>query len=37
MITYEKNAVVNKTIQFSLKMVLYCEMLYQERKPIVAN
>ncbi len=37
MITYEKNAIVSKTIQFSLKMVKYCEMLYQERKPIVAN
>ena|ERR1700685_4853076 len=37
MITYENNVVVNKTIKFSLKMVKYCEILFRERKLIVAN
>jgi four helix bundle protein len=37
MISYEKNIIVNKTIQFSLTMIKYCEVLYQEKKPVIAK
>jgi four helix bundle protein len=37
MISYEKNAVVNKTMQFSLLIIKYCEILNQEKKFIIAN
>jgi four helix bundle protein len=37
MITYEKNIIVSKTIQFSLTMIKYCEILYQEKKPVIAK
>jgi hypothetical protein len=37
MITYEKNIIVTKTIQFSLTMIKYCEILYQAKRPVIAN
>jgi len=33
----KQNIIVNKTVQFSLEMILYCEMLCKERKFVVAN
>ena len=33
----KKNIIVEKTFQFSLEMIAYCEILYQERKFVVAN
>jgi four helix bundle protein len=33
----KQNIIVNKTFQFSLEMIRYCDMLYQERKYVVAN
>jgi len=37
MITYEKNIIVSKTIQFSLAMIRYCDILYQQKKPVIAK
>jgi four helix bundle protein len=37
MISYEKNAIVSKTIQFSLQMIQYCDVLYQAKRPVIAK
>ncbi len=37
MISYDKNIIVSKTIQFSLTMIKYCELLYQNRKTVIAK
>jgi four helix bundle protein len=33
----EQNIIVQKTIQLSLEMICYCDILYEERKFVVAN
>jgi four helix bundle protein len=33
----KQNVIVDKTFQFSLEMIKYCEILYQERKFVIAN
>jgi four helix bundle protein len=37
MITQKQNAIVNKTINYSLEIIKYHEILYQERKFAVAK
>lgn len=37
MITYENNTIVKKTMQLSLLMIKYCEILHQEKKFIIAQ
>jgi len=33
----EQNIIVQKTIHLSLEMICYCDILYEERKFVVAN
>jgi four helix bundle protein len=37
MINYEKNVIVTKSIAFSLMIMKYCDLLYQDRRFVIAN
>ena len=32
-----QNIIVSKTMEFSLEMIIYCDLLYQDRKFIISN